>query len=201
MGDRQQRILAFIAETTRRRGYPPSVREIGQAVGLASSSTVQTHLNAMERRGLISRSATKARTVALTAALGDDATEAGLPVTVPVVGRVAAGSPILAAENIEDHLILSRSLATEGCFLLRVQGESMRDAGILSGDLVLVEPSSSPPDGTIVVAQIEDEATVKRLYREPDCFRLEPANPDYRPIRTRDLRVAGRVKALIRLIS
>ena len=200
LGDRQQHILKVIREVSQQRGYPPSVREIGGMVGLASSSTVQSHLDALERKGLIKRDATKSRTVTVLDHPESQPGRAFGPL-IPLVGRVAAGSPILAEENVEDYLQLSPQLAREGCFALRVQGDSMRDAGICDGDLVVVEPGSEVIDGTIVVAELEGEATIKRVYRDGHRFRLEPANPDYKPLLVDQLDVAGRVRALVRLFS
>src|SRR6266487_727988 len=162
--DRQARILEYIRYQNKVRNYPPSVREIGEAVGLSSSSTVHNHLNQLERRGLIKRDPSKSRTVQLVENVqSEELRRRAVP--IPVVGNVAAGTPILAEQNIEDHLMLSPELAEEGWFALRVRGDSMVNAGILDGDLVIVKPQPDAPDGTIVVALVEDEATVKRLDR------------------------------------
>jgi len=149
--ERQNKILDYIRYVTRVRSYPPSVREIGEAVGLSSSSTVHNHLNQLERRGLIKRDPSKSRTVQLVQDVAVD-TQRRNAISVPIVGNVAAGAPILAEQNIEDHLLLSPELAQEGFFLLRVRGDSMINACILDGDLVLVKPQQEAPNGTIVVA-------------------------------------------------
>src|SRR5438105_4811008 len=149
--DRQHKILDYIRYVTKVRNYPPSVREIGLAVGLSSSSTVHNHLNHLERRGLIRRDPTKSRTVQLVETAQQRGSE-GPVVSVPVVGNVAAGQPILAEQNIEDRLLLSPELAQDGWFALRVRGDSMINVGILDGDLVIVKPGQDAPDGTIIVA-------------------------------------------------
>src|SRR6202521_2104032 len=175
--DRQTKILEFIRHVTRVRNYPPSVREIGEAVGLSSSSTVHNHLNQLERRGLIKRDPSKSRTVQLVQDAGVDAQRRNA-ISVPVVGSVAAGAPILAEQNIEDHVLLSPDMAEEGNFLLRVRGESMINAGILDGDLVLVRPQQeAPANGVIVVAMVDGDATVKRFERGKGHIRLVAENP------------------------
>jgi repressor LexA len=197
LSERQARILDYIREVTRLRNYPPSVREIGEAVGLSSSSTVHNHLNQLERRGLIKRDPSKSRTVQLVESL-QQVDERGRAIAVPVVGNVAAGVPILAEQNIEEHLMLSPDLAQEGWFALRVRGDSMVNAGILDGDLVLVRPQQDAPDGTIVVALVEDEATVKRLDRSAGRVRLIAENPAYAPIEPDQAEMVGEVRGLIR---
>ena len=197
LSDRQTRILDYIRKVTRERNYPPSVREIGEAVGLASSSTVHNHLNQLERRGLIHRDPSKSRTVQLV----EDAAYEQLrrtAIPVPIIGNVAAGVPILAEQNIEDHLMLSPAIAKEGWFALRVRGDSMINAGIFDGDLVLVRPVKDAPDGTIVVALVEDEATVKRLDRSTGRVRLIAENPAYAPLEPENVSMVGEVKALFR---
>src|SRR5438105_6955453 len=156
--ERQNKILDYIRYVTKVRNYPPSVREIGEAVGLSSSSTVHNHLNQLERRGLIRRDPSKSRTVQLVE--GGHEEKRRSAVAVPLVGHVAAGTPILAEQNIEDHVMLSPEFAQEGWFALRVRGDSMINAGILDGDLVIVKPQPDAPDGSIIVALLEDEATV-----------------------------------------
>ena len=199
ISDRQTKILDYIRQVTRERSYPPSVREIGQAVGLSSSSTVHNHLNQLERRGLIRRDPTKSRTVQLVESSSVEEKRRGA-ISVPVVGTVAAGVPLLAEQNIEDHLILSSDLAQEGWFFLKVRGDSMVNGGILDGDLVLVRPQPDAPNGSVVVAMIDDEATVKRLDRADGEIRLIAENPAYPPIVTRDARVVGIVKGLVRTL-
>jgi repressor LexA len=195
--DRQTRILDYIRYVTRVRNYPPSVREIGEAVGLSSSSTVHNHLNQLERRGLIRRDPSKSRTVQLVEALQNEERHRDA-VAVPVVGHVAAGAPILAEQNIEDHVILSPQFAREGWFALRVRGDSMVNAGILDGDLVLVKPQQDAPDGSIVVALVGEEATVKRLDRSSGRIRLLAENPAYEPIEPAEATMVGLVRGLVR---
>ena len=194
---RQEQILDYIREVTRERKYPPSVREIGEAVGLSSSSTVHNHLNQLERLGLIRRDPTKSRTVQLVEEV-DTARMRRQAVAVPVVGNVAAGTPILAEEHIEDHVLLSPEIAEEGWFGLRVRGDSMVGAGILDGDLVIVKPQQDAPDGTIVVALVGDEATVKRLDRQRGHVRLISENPDYAPIEPEQVDMVGAVRGVVR---
>jgi repressor LexA len=194
---RQAQILDYIREVTRERNYPPSVREIGEAVGLSSSSTVHNHLNQLERLGLIRRDPTKSRTVQLVEEV-DTARMRRQAVAVPVVGNVAAGTPILAEEQIEDHLLLSPEIAQEGWFGLRVRGDSMVGAGILDGDMVIVRPQKDAPDGTIVVALVGDEATVKRLDRQQGHVRLISENPNYAPIEPEQVDMLGAVRGVLR---
>src|SRR5207253_8325671 len=179
------------------RSYPPSVREIGEAVGLSSSSTVHNHLNQLERRGLIRRDPSKSRTVQLVEEAGREEKRRNA-VAIPLVGHVAAGAPILAEQNIEDHVMLSPEFAQEGWFALRVRGDSMINAGILEGDLVIVKPQQEATDGTIIVALVEDEATVKRLDRAAGRVRLIAENPAYSPIEPEHASMVGSVKGLIR---
>jgi repressor LexA len=198
LSDRQNRILDYIRYVTKTRNYPPSVREIGEAVGLSSSSTVHNHLNQLERRGLIKRDPSKSRTVQLVSDIEVDQ-ERRNAVSVPIVGHVAAGSPILAEQNIEDHVLLSSDLAKDGYFLLRVRGDSMVNAGILDGDLVLVRPQHEANNGAIVVAMIEGEATVKRFERSNGHVKLIAENPAYEPIVTSNVSLVGIVRGVIRL--
>ena len=197
--ERQSKILTYIRDVTRVRSYPPSVREIGEAVGLSSSSTVHNHLNQLERRGLIRRDPSKSRTVQLVQDVEVD-NQRRNAVSVPVVGNVAAGSPILAEQNIEEHLLLSPELAQDGFFLLRVRGDSMINASILDGDMVLVRPQQEAPNGTIVVALVDGEATVKRFERGNGHVKLIAENPAYEPIVTTNVSLVGIVKGVIRLI-
>ncbi len=194
---RQRKILDVIKDQVFRKGYPPSVREIGDAVGLASSSTVHAHLETLERQGFIRRDPTKPRAIELL--------DAAVPnrelVQVPLVGRVTAGQPILAVENIEDYFPVSRELLTkEDAFMLRVSGDSMINAGILDGDYVFVHPQSYASNGEIVVALIGDEATVKRFFRENGHVRLQAENPAYDPIITTDVSILGKVVGVYRQI-
>ena len=196
--ERQTRILDYIRYVTKVRNYPPSVREIGEAVGLSSSSTVHNHLNQLERRGLIKRDPSKSRTVQLTADIEVDQ-ERRNAISVPIVGNVAAGTPILAEQNIEEHVLLSSELAKDGYFMLRVRGDSMVNAGILDGDLVLVRPQQEAPNGSIVVALLEGEATVKRIERSNGHVKLIAENPAYQPIVTSSVTLVGVVRGVIRL--
>ena len=196
--DRQAKILDYIRYVTKVRNYPPSVREIGEAVGLSSSSTVHNHLNQLERRGLIKRDPSKSRTVQLVqdADLDNQRRNA---VSVPVVGNVAAGAPILAEQNIEDHLLLSPELAQDGYFLLKVRGDSMVNAGILDGDMVLVRPQQEATNGSIVVALVDGDATVKRFERGNGHVKLIAENPSYEPIVSSNVSLVGAVRGVIRL--
>jgi repressor LexA len=195
--EKQQRILEVIREFSAERGYPPSVREIGERVGLSSSSTVQSHLKTLERRGLLRRDPTKPR--ALVAARGEDDVPAVESAFLPLVGRVAAGVPITATENLEDQFVLPASwVPRAGGFMLRVKGDSMVDAAILDGDLIVVEPRQTANNGEIVVAMIDGEATVKRFFREPGRVRLQPENATMAPIYADDVTIVGRVEAVIR---
>jgi repressor LexA len=196
--ERQNKILDYIRYVTKVRSYPPSVREIGEAVGLSSSSTVHNHLNQLERRGLIKRDPSKSRTVQLVQDAEVDHQRRNA-ISVPVVGNVAAGAPILAEQNIEDHVLLSSEVAQEGFFLLRVRGDSMINAGILDSDLVLVRPQQDAPQGAIVVALVDGDATVKRFERGNGHVRLVPENPAYEPIVTTNVSLVGVVRGVIRL--
>jgi repressor LexA len=195
---RQKEIFDFIRRYAARYGYPPTVREIGKAVGLHSSSTVHAHLANLEKVGLLRRDPTKPRAIEL---LVDRAKRVMRGPGLPLLGHVAAGEPILAEENIEEYVQVPSAIGGEqGDYILRVKGDSMRDAGILEGDYVVVSEADDADNGEIVVALIEDEATVKRFYREKDRVRLQPANKAYKPIRTRDAKVLGRVIGVYRRI-
>ena len=196
--ERQNKILDYIRYVTKVRSYPPSVREIGEAVGLSSSSTVHNHLNQLERRGLIKRDPSKSRTVQLVTDAQADAQRRNA-VSIPVIGNVAAGAPILAEQNVEDHMLLSADMAQEGNFLLRVRGESMINAGILDGDLVLVKPQQEATNGSIVVALVDGDATVKRFERGNGHVKLIAENPAYEPIVTTNISLVGVVRGVIRL--
>jgi repressor LexA len=202
---RQQEIFDFIKRYSAKYGYPPTVRDIGKAVGLASSSTVHAHLANLEKIGLVRRDPTKPRALELLdrAAAGVQAgMQTFLQPGLPLVGQVAAGQPIVAEENIEEY-IQTPSFAggEDGEFLLRVRGDSMVDAGIIEGDLVVVRSQDHAQDGDIVVALVGEEATVKRFFQESDHVRLQPENPSMEPIRSRDVRVLGKVVGLMRNIS
>jgi repressor LexA len=195
---RQKEIFDFIRRYASKYGYPPTVREIGKAVGLHSSSTVHAHLANLEKVGLLRRDPTKPRAIEL---LVDRAKRVVRRPGLPLVGQVAAGAPVLAEENIDEYLDVPAIVGGDsGDYVLRVKGDSMKDAGILEGDYVVVRQADEARDGEIVVALIEDEATVKRFYREKDRIRLQPANKAYKPIRTRDAKVLGRVVGVFRSI-
>jgi repressor LexA len=198
---RQQEIFDFIKRYSAKYGYPPTVRDIGKAVGLASSSTVHAHLANLERIGLLRRDPTKPRAIELL-----DRAAAGVRSIVrpglPLVGHVAAGQPVLAEENIEDY-VQTPSFAggDEGEYVLRVRGDSMRNIGILDGDLVVVRQQETADDGDVVVALVGEEATVKRFFHENDHVRLQPENDAMEPIRSRQVRVLGKVVGLMRSIK
>src|SRR5690606_33396520 len=196
---RQREILSYIRKEVLTKGYPPSVREIGRAVGLSSSSTVHGHLGKLEEKGYIRRDPTKPRAIEL---IHDRDRLRKEIINVPIVGRVTAGEPILAVENIEDFFPMPKDFASyeEEVFMLRVRGESMIGAGIFDGGFVVVRQQSHAENGDIVVALIEDEATVKRLYKEEDHIRLQPENPNMEPIRTKDVRILGKVIGLFRKV-
>jgi repressor LexA len=195
---RQREVFDFIRGYARDHGYPPAVRDIGRALGLASPSTVHAHLAKLERAGLVRRDPTKPRALELLAGAARAAAGAGLP----LVGRVAAGQPILAEENVEEYVeVPELAGGGQGEFVLRVAGDSMRDAGILEGDYVVVRRQDTADDGEIVVALVEDEATVKRLFRERDHIRLQPENEAMEPIRAREVTILGRVVGVCRRVS
>jgi repressor LexA len=196
---RQQEIFEFIKQYSGRHGYPPTVRDIGKAIGLTSSSTVHAHLANLEKLGLVRRDPTKPRALEL---LGEAARRIAGPSGLPVVGRVAAGSPILAEENIEDYVeVPPIAGGEEGEYVLRVAGDSMKDAGILDGDYVIVHRQETADNGEIVVALVGEEATVKRYFREADHIRLQPENASMEPIRTREVAVLGKVVGVCRRVS
>ena len=195
---RQKEIYDFIRKYAAKYGYPPTVREIGKAVGLHSSSTVHAHLANLEKIGLLRRDPSKPRAIEV---LVDKAKRVISRPGLPLVGQVAAGEPILAEENIEEYLEVPDVIGGEtGDYILRVRGDSMIGAGILEDDFVVVRPATVAEDGEIVVAMIGDEATVKSFYRESDSVRLEPANEAYEPIRTNDVHLLGRVVGVFRKV-
>jgi repressor LexA len=199
---RQQEIFDFIKRYSAKYGYPPTVRDIGKAVGLTSSSTVHAHLSNLERVGLLRRDPSKPRAIELLdRAVGGVKSLVGQG-GLPLVGQVAAGSPVLAEENIEEYIQVPEIAGgDEGEYILRVRGESMKDAGIIEGDFVVVRPQDTAADGEIVVALVGEEATVKRFFREKDHIRLQPENEDMEPIRSKDVRVLGRVVGVFRRVS
>jgi repressor LexA len=202
---RQQQIFDFIKRHTQEKGYPPTVRDIGKAIGLTSSSTVHAHLANLEQLGLLRRDPTKPRAMEV---IADKAKRiVAAPSGLPLVGRVAAGTPILAEENIEEYVEVSPLAGGDaGDFVLEVRGDSMKNAGILDGDTVVVRKQYSANDGEIIVAIVggdesEPEATVKRYFRERDHIRLEPENENFEPIRSPDIKVAGRVIGVFRRVK
>jgi repressor LexA len=200
--ERQTRILEVIRDFTEQRGYPPSVREIGERVGLSSSSTVQSHLKSLEKHGLIHRDPTKPRALVAEPNKADLDRHERLDVphgVLPIVGKVAAGVPITATENVEGEFPVPADLAKRhGAFMLKVSGDSMIDAAILDGDLIVVAPQPDARNGEIVVAMLDGEATVKRFYREAGRVRLQPEHPTMQPIYADDVTVVGRVEAVYR---
>ncbi len=205
---RQQEIFDFIKRYGAEHGYPPTVRDIGKAVGLASSSTVHAHLANLERIGLLRRDPSKPRAIELLdravgsmSSVGGNIRSALGAGGLPLVGQVAAGQPILAEENIEEYIEVPPAAGgAEGQFILRVRGESMVDAGMLEGDFVVVRPQETAADGEIVVAMVGEEATVKRFFREDDHVRLQPENRTMEPIRSKEVKVLGRVVGLFRSV-
>jgi repressor LexA len=204
---RQQEIWNYLVEYVDRHGYPPTVREIGEQVGLASPSTVHAHLANLERAGLLRRDPTKPRALELIgrerpeAASARQADEQRDVARLPLVGEIAAGGPMLAEQNIEEYLAMPAS--TKGDFLLRVKGESMIEAGILDGDLVIVKQAQDARNGEIVVAlagddESTDEATVKTFYRESNRIRLQPENSALEPIYAQHVQIIGRVVGVFR---
>lgn len=196
---KQQEILDYIKETILKKGYPPAVREICEAVRLKSTSSVHSHLETLERNGYIRRDPTKPRTIEIL----DDAF--GLTrremVQVPIIGTVAAGQPLLAEEHIEDYFpIPAEILPNEQTFMLRVKGESMINAGIFDGDQVIVTQASTARNGEIIVALVEDSATVKRFYKEEGHYRLQPENDSMEPIIVDEVEILGKVIGLFRMM-
>ena len=206
---RQQQIYDFIKEYQQEKGYPPSVREMAAAVGLSSPSTVHAHLSALEARGLLKRDATKPRAIEL---FNEDGSSVSVnkveeepqrgTVTLPLVGRVAAGIPILAEQNIEDNFTVPTEIATDqGSFVLEVHGDSMINAGIFNGDYIIVREQHSAMNGEIVVAMIDGAATVKTFYKEQGRVRLQPENDTMEPIYATNPTILGKVVALMRRFS
>lgn len=193
---RQKEILTFVQRYGEAHGYPPSVREIGQALGLTSSSTVHSHLAALERKGYLRRDPSKPRALEILRDEREVPTKKVVP--LPVVGRVTAGQPILAQQNIEDYFPLpAEFVRSEDAFILHVRGDSMINAGIQDGDMLVVRRQQTARDGEIVVARVEDEATVKRFFKEPDRIRLQPENDSMDPIYSRDVAIEGVALAVI----
>ena len=203
---RQQEIFDFIKKYSAKYGYPPTVRDIGKAVGLASSSTVHAHLANLEKAGLLRRDPSKPRAIEMLDRATSGVVDAVKSVVgqggLPLVGQVAAGQPILAEENIEDYVeVPTLAGGDKGEYVLRVRGDSMKDAGILPGDYVVVRRQDTAVDGEIVVALVGEDATVKRFFREEDHVRLQPENESFEPIRSREVRVLGRVVGVLRTVA
>jgi len=203
---RQQEIYDFIRKYSAKYGYPPTVRDIGKAVGLASSSTVHAHLANLEKAGVLRRDPTKPRALELLDRAVGQAADAVRSVVstggLPVIGHVAAGQPILAEENIEEYVeVPSLAGGDLGEYVLRVRGDSMKNAGILPDDYVVVRPQDTAKDGEIIVALVGEEATVKRFFKESDHIRLQPENDALEPIRSREVRVLGRVVGVFRQVA
>ena len=203
LSKRQLEILEFIKVEVKQKGYPPSVREIGEAVGLASSSTVHGHLSRLEKKGFIRRDPTKPRAIEVLDLENEFSPTPDRKTTyVPVLGKVTAGLPITAVENIEDYLPLPEHLASDGkAYVLVIQGDSMIEAGIFDGDMVIVRQQQTANNGDIIVAMTEDnEATVKRFFREKDYIRLQPENSTMDPILLKEVTVLGKVIGVFRTI-
>jgi len=202
---RQQEIFDFIRKYSARYGYPPTVRDIGKAVGLASSSTVHAHLANLEKIGLLRRDPSKPRAIELLDRAVGSAVDSVRGIvrgeSLPLLGSVAAGQPMLAEGNIEEYVsVPDIAGGDEGEYLLRIRGDSMKDAGILAGDLVVVRAQDTASDGDVVVALLGEEATVKRFFREADHIRLQPENEAMEPIRSKEVKVLGRVVGLLRSV-
>lgn len=196
---KQQEILQYIKDTILKKGYPPAVREICEAVHLKSTSSVHSHLETLEQNGYIRRDPTKPRTIEI---LDDcfNLTRREL-VNIPLIGSVAAGQPILAQENIENYFpVPADILPNQEAFMLKVKGESMINAGIFNGDHIIVAQQDTAENGDIVVALMEDSATVKRFYREDSCIRLQPENDTMEPIIVTDVQILGKVVGLLRMM-
>ena len=198
--EKQKEILEYIKETILKKGYPPAVREICEAVNLKSTSSVHSHLETLEKNGYIRRDPTKPRTIE---SLDDDfALTRREMVNVPLIGTVAAGVPILAQENIESYMPFpAEMLPNKDIFMLRVKGESMIEAGILNGDQVLVSSQSTAENGEMVVALVDDSATVKTFYKEDGHYRLQPQNSSMEPIIVDDVQILGKVIGLFRIMN
>ena len=198
ISQKEEAILDIIKQTIRHKGYPPSVREIGQAVGLSSSSTVHGYLRKLERRGLLRRDPTKPRAIEVLDRNMLEKMDCDV-LNIPILGKVSAGTPILAIENQEGNLQLPLEFTGAGnFFLLRVKGRSMIEAGILEGDLVLVRQQPTAENGDIIVALLEEDATVKRFFKEQEYIRLQPENKLFSPILVKDIQILGKVVGVIR---
>lgn len=205
LSPRQREILDFIMKEIETKGYPPSVREIANAVDLRSPSTVHSHLNTLEELGYIRKDPTKPRTIEVLVGEFSNSRPQKEMINIPLVGRVTAGQPILAVENIEDFFPLPldyiRGAQNQELFMLKVAGNSMIEAGILNDDYVIVRKQNHAINGDIVVALLEDEATVKRFFKEKDYFRLQPENSSMQPILVHNLQILGKVIGVYRVIG
>lgn len=197
LSDKQQQILEFIKQRILEKGYPPAVREICEAVHLRSTSSVHSHLETLERKGYIRRDPTKPRAIEI---IDDDFNLARREIIhIPIIGTITAGEPILATENIEDYFPMQPDfLGNKKTFMLHVRGESMINAGILDGDMVIVEQQSTASNGDIVAAMIEDSATIKTFYKEDGYYRLQPENDTMDPIIVQEVSIIGKVVGLYR---
>ncbi len=201
LSQRQKQILQYIIQHTDMHGYPPTVREIGKAVNLSSSSTVHSHLKALEQAGLIYRDAVLTRAIRVVESNAEPYKPKKIA-SIPVLGRVAAGQPLLAVEYVEDTYPVPQEILSgaEG-FMLRVKGDSMIEDGIFDGDLVIVRKQNTANNGDTVVAMVDDEATVKRFYKEEGRIRLEPANSSMKPMYFPNVDIVGKVVGLVRKIN
>ena len=198
ISEKQQQILDYIKEEILKKGYPPTVREICEKVGLSSTSSVHSHLNTLEENGYIKRDSSKTRAIEI---VDDDefAIQRREISNIPIVGRVAAGEPLLAVENIENYFAIpTEFLPNMDTFILKVHGDSMINVGFFEGDYLIVEKTEDARNGDIVVALLEDSVTVKRFYKEADHIRLQPENDDYEPIICQDCQIVGKVYSLYR---
>lgn len=197
LSDKQQQILEFIKQRILEKGYPPAVREICEAVHLRSTSSVHSHLETLERKGYIRRDPTKPRAIEI---IDDDFNLVRREIIhIPIIGTITAGEPILATENIEDYFPMQPDfLGNKKTFMLHVRGESMINAGILDGDMVIVEQQSTASNGDIVAAMIEDSATIKTFYKEDGYYRLQPENDTIDPIIVEEVSIIGKVVGLYR---
>lgn len=192
---KQKEIYEFIKSEILHKGYAPTIREIGKAVSLHSPSSVHAHLNALESRGYITRDSSKSRAIVIK----DESSTVAKAVNVPVIGRIAAGQPILAIENIEGYISLPYAIFKDNVFALIVRGESMINAGIMDGDYVIIKPQQTAENGEIVAAVMDDSVTLKRFYKEKNYFRLQPENDSMEPIITDEVSIIGIMKGLFRV--
>ena len=198
---KQERVLRGIYDLVRKRNFPPTVREIGQKLALSSTCTVYRYLEQLERKGYIRRGHGKARNLEIINAPDAAMLPPSRTVPVPLVGVVTAGAPITAVENVEGVYSLPEELVPDGCFMLRVRGDSMTGAGLDDGDLAVIRPQSTAQNGDIVCALLEDEATIKRFHKEKGGIRFDPENDAYEPLRVKDARILGKVILAIKRLS